>query len=247
MFRTLLRILFNGLIMAAEAGAVIAVAALGYHYPLGFAAATAAIALLLGLTLEYARLRNELPFYFEGALGRGFLVAGSVAFMESLLKAALAGIVALVTFSGTDHQRLFWIAIIFGVAVYAGANLLRWLNIRFKARPLRWGYFRLAAPLGLLFSAGAALLPAPGMIEVARRATFDLPAKPSLEQGSEFLFALKQTFDSVVVQLLGWVFDPQVARALGVLVSVNVLTGFVASLYAMVIADMVRRAEERLV
>src|SRR5690606_35481583 len=116
---------------------------------------------------------------------------------------------------------------------------------RFKARPLRWGYFRHAATLGLLFSAGAALLPAPGMIEVARRATFDLPAKPSLEQGSEFLFALKQTFDSVVVQLLGWVFDPQVARAVGVLVSVNVLTGFVASLYAMVIVDLVRRAEER--
>jgi hypothetical protein len=247
MLQTLLRIALNGFIIAAEAGCVIAVAALGYHYPLWFAALTASLALLLGITLEYARLKNEIPFYFDRARGPGVLIASGVALVEAVLKAGLAGIVALLTFSGTDQQRLFWIAVIFGVTTYVGANALRWLDIRFRARPLRWGYFRLAAPLGLLFSAGVSLLPAPGMMEVARRAAFDLPAKPSLEQGSEFLFALKQTFDQIVVQLLGWIFDPQISKILGILVSVNVLTGFVASLYAMLIADMVRRGEEHLV
>lgn len=245
------RFVWNAIIILAEIAAVAGIAWLGLNAPLVFAGVTAALVFVVGLSLELARLRNEMPFYFdrvlgEGAYNRGPAWARVVAVFETSIKALLGGLVALLTFSGTDHDRLVWVAVVFGAVIYAGANLLRWLHHRFQARPLRWGYFRLAAPLGLLFSAGLAFLPSPGVMEIARRATFDLPPKPSLEQGSEFLFALKQTFDEIVVKLLSWIFSADWAAAVGTVLSVNMLTGFVAGLYAMLVAELVRRAEARL-
>lgn len=243
----MLAILTNGLIMLAEIAATVAVAALGYHYPMYFAAITAALTLALGARLEYARLTHELPFYFEGGGGR-WRMAATLAMTagETVLKAALAGIAALVTFSGTDQGRLFVVAVVFGVAVYVGAALVRRLAISFGARPLRWGYFRLAVPLGLLFSLALAFLPAPSFTDLGRQLIFDLPQRPSLGQASELLFVLKQKFDEMVAAMLAWLLPADWARIVGALVSVNVLTGFVASVYAAVIASAVNAAETRM-
>ncbi len=101
-------------------------------------------------------MRYELPFYFGGLVTRGVILTGLVGFTEAMFKGVLAGIAALFTFSGTDKDRLFWVAVVFGVCIYAGASLLRLLSMRAKGLPLRWGYFRLAPLLGLMFSAGIA-------------------------------------------------------------------------------------------
>ena len=238
------RLFCNLLVMAIEIGAVVAVAWAGLHYPLYFAAGTAAIALIMGVALERARLMNELPFYFGRARTTLTLMGGAIALVEGGLKAMLAGLVALLTFSGTDQARLLWVAVIFGLCVFAGSSLLRRLSISFGAIPSRWGYFRLAAPLGLLFSAAVSLLPAPSMTAVGRSLIFDLPGKPSLAQASETLFILKQKFDDIVVTLLSQFASPGVAKALGVLISVNMLTGFVIGVFAVAITELVRRLEE---
>ena len=243
--RGVMRILLNGLIMLAELAAIASVAWLGLNFPLLFAALTAAVALGLGISLEIARLKNEMPFYFDRAPGRLTLFASAVGSLEAIVKALLAGVVGLLTFLGTDQERLTWVAVIFAVCLFAGCGVVRWLTNRFQARPLRWGYFRLAAPLGLMFSAGLSLLPAPGFTELAKRATFDMPAKPTMQQASEFLFLLKQTFDDIVERMLTWVFDPGVAQAISAVVSINMLSGFVLSLYAVLIAEAVRRLETR--
>lgn len=238
-------ILFNGLIMALELAAICAVAWVGYWAPLVFAAGTAMLALGVGAALEIARLRYEFPFYFERTPGRSIYLIVAVGALESITKAVLAGVVALLTFLGTDQERLQIVAIVFAACLFLGVQLVRFLIGRLKARPLRWGYFRLAAPLGLLFSAGLTFLPAPGIPELAKRAAFDLPAKPSMEQASEFLFLLKQSFDEIVVRMLSWVFDPSLAQAIGAIVSVNMLSGFVLALYAVLIAEGVRTLESR--
>lgn len=238
-------ILWNGLIMALELAAIAAVAWCGYHFPLFFAAGTALIALVMGARLEYARIQNEIPFYFDRVPGRAMVLAWLVAGGESLVKALLAGVVALLTFLGTDADRLALVAAIFAFTLFLGVQLVRWLTHRFKARPLRWGYFRLAAPLGLVFSVGQSFLEAPGFTELARRITFDLPDRPTMQQASEFLFLLKQTFDDVVERMLTWVFDPGVAQILASVVSVNMLSGFVLSIYAVLIAEAGRRMENR--
>lgn len=236
-------ILINGLVMALELVAIAAVAWAGLTYPLYFALGTAAIVLVMGAWLEYARIQNEIPFYFDRAPNRSMLFAWLVAAGESIAKALLAGVVGLMTFLGTDAERLWWVAAIFAITLFIGVQIVRWLAYHLRARPLRWGYFRLAAPLGLIFSVGQSFLPAPGFTELARRVTFDMPERPSTEQASEFLFLLKQTFDDIVERMLTWVFDPGVAQIVASVVSVNMLSGFVLSIYAVLIADAGRRME----
>ena len=234
-----MRIIFNAILMALEVAAIVAVAWAGLHAPLLFAAGTAALALGLGVSLEIARLNNEMPFYFDRQPGKLRLFTALVGSTEAFVKALLAGVVALLTFLGTDTERLTSVAICFGICLFLG------VQNAFQARPLRWGYFRLAAPLGLLFSGGLSMLPSPGITEMAKRAAFDMPERPSLEQASEFLFLLKQSFDDIVERMLGLVFDPGVAQGLAALVSVNMLSGFVLALYAVAIAETIRALESK--
>lgn len=240
----LVRILANAVIMALELGAIVGVAALAYYHPLAFAAVTAVCALLLGFNLERARLANELPFYFGKARALSVLGMG-LALVEAAVKALLAGVVALLAFSGTDKQRLMIVAIVFAVCTFAGTSMLRRLRISLGAVPSRWGYFRLAAPLGLLYSAALAFLPVPSLSALLQRMLLDMPAKPSLGQASEMLFLLKQKFDEMVVALLTALVQRQdVAQVIGAIVSVNVLTGFVIAIYAVMIAEIVKQMEE---
>lgn len=246
------RILVNALIMAAELIAVAAVAWAGYRYPPAFAVATALLALALGLVLEYARLKHELPFYFGGSGPSAGLLVPFVALTGALVRAVLAGVVALLTFSGTDPGRLMWVAVVFGATLYAATSLLRALTLRLEARPARWGYFRIAAPLGIVFSLGLALagsfgaVHTPTITELGRTILFDTPAIPNIEQASELLFQLTLYIDSVVVTLLKTVVGDRWAPALGVLLSVNVLTGFVVAIYAVLISEAVLKTEDTL-
>jgi len=248
-----MRVLVNALIMATELIAVATVAWLGYSFPMQFALGTAILALILGLMLEHARLRHELPFYFgKGAGAAAGVLVPVVAGVNALIRAAVAGIITLLTFSGTDHGRLFWIAIVFGTVLYLATNLLRLLAVRLEAHPSRWGYFRLAAPLGLAFSVGIAGLntfgavATPNLTGIGRTILFDTPTHPTVEQASELLFQLKLYVDNVIVTLLRQVVGADWAPVIGVLLSVNVLAGFVIALYAVVIAEMVVRSENTL-
>jgi hypothetical protein len=235
-----MRIIFNAILMVLEVAGIAGIAWLGYTYPLVFAAVTAVLALGLGVSLEIARLKNEMPFYFDRPPGKLGVFAAVVGSTEALIKALLAGIVALLTFLGTDQERLLTVAVAFAACLFVGVQMVRFLSERFQARPMRWGYFRLAPPLGLMFSAALSFLPSPGITEMAKRAAFELPNKPSLEQASEFLFLLKQSFDDIVERMLGLAFDANIAQVIAAVVSVNMLSGFVLALYAVLIAESVR-------
>ncbi len=241
----ILRFLMNLIIMAAELALIAAVAWLGYHYPLYFAILTVLISLGLGLWLEFARLKHEFPFYFDRPISGHLFFLHFVAFIDTLVKALLAGMMALLTFSGTNQDRLFWIAIIFSVTVFAGSSLLRRLSISLNARPSRWGYFRLAAPLGLLFSLAISFLPRPSFADIGYKVIFDLPKVPTVAQASEVLFVLKQKFDALIESVLAAFMNADLAKILGALVSVNVLSGFVIALYAVMIAEFIRAAETK--
>ena len=241
----LVRVIYNLIVIALELALVAGVAWAGLHYPIPFAAGAAVLACIMGIVLERARLQYELPFYFAVAR-KTFAFVGTIAAVgDGTLKALLAGIAALLTFSGTDQARLLSIAIIFGVCVFAGSSLLRRLSMSLGAIPSRWGYFRLAAPLGLIYSAAVSLLlPQPSLSTVGKSLIFDLPTRPSLSQASETMFVLKQSFDNIVVTLLGQLIPPAAAKVVGVLVSVNMLTGFVIAVFAVAISEIVRRLEE---
>ena len=239
----IVRVFVNLAILCLEVGAVIGVAALGLYAPLIFAAVTFALALALGSRLEFARLKNELNFYFERKIPRGGFFTGAVAVSEALFKAVLAGLVALLTFSGTDQNRLTWVAIVFAGCIFIGSSVLRWLANRFNITPGRWGYFRIAGPLGLMFSLALAFLPVPSFGKIGWDLLFNLPAHPTVAQGSEVLFMLKQKFDELFYTLLQAFLGDNAAAVIGVLTSVNMLTGFIIGIYAMVISEAVRWLE----
>jgi hypothetical protein len=240
----LVRFLANLLIFVIEIAAIAGVAWLGYHQPLACAALAAGLALAMGFILERARLRNEIGFYFGRSANMLSIAGAALALGEALVKAVLAGVVTLLTFSGTDQNRLFWVAIIFAGCLFGGTSLLRRLALSFGVIPARWGYFRLAAPLGLLFSAAVSFLPHPSTVEIGRRLLLETPERPTFQQASELLFLLKQKFDEIVVSVLSVLLPPEAAKLAGILVSVNMLTGFAVGVFAVAIAEMVRRMEQ---
>lgn len=248
----ILRIFTNAVIMAGEVAVVAGIAAFAFAYPFVFAGVTAALSFLLGLKLEVARLRYELPFYFGGLVTRSAVLTGMVGFLEAAFKGIVAGVATLFTFSGTDADRRFWVAVVFALCIYGGAALLRVLSLRADALPMRWGYFRLAPLLGLLFSAGmavlaaAAVLPQATVSDIGWKIIFETPEHPSIEQVSELLFQIKQAFDQFIVTILSQIVDADTARVIAIVISVNVLSGFVSALYAALIATGVRRSEDAL-
>lgn len=248
----ILRILANGIVLALELGAIAGVAWLAWSYPQAFALATGALALLLGLSLEYARLKNEYTFYFGRPLASRSLIAMIYAAGESIVKGLLAGLAALLAFSGTDHDRLWYVALLFAGTIFAGTSLLRVLTLRLGASPARWGYFRLAALLGLVFSGGLTALTAlgivdnPSLTDIVRTTIWDTAMKPPIGEASELLFKLKQYLDGAIVSFLSIWVGQSGAQALGIVLSVNMLTGFVAAIYAVVIAAVVKVVDEAL-
>jgi hypothetical protein len=248
--RVLGRILINALAMALELGIAAGIALLAFRLPLMFAALTGVVALVMGTRLERARLLNELPFYFGVGAKRSNFMVTSIAAAEAAVKAVVAAAVALITVSGTDQTRLYWIAILFGVSVYVGSAILRWIAIRLGAMPSRWGYFRMAAPFGLLFSIAMAtlsearILTPPTYTDLARRLVFDLPKRPNLAEASEMLFLLKQKIDELILSFLNVFLGPQAAHIVAMLLSVNALAGFLIAIYAAMIAELVLKIED---
>lgn len=240
----LISILYNAVIIAIELGLVAGLAWLAYAQPLLFAALTAALAFAFGVYLEYARIRYELGFYFGKAPGAASLFVQLFALGSAVAKGVAAGVVSLLTFSGTDQARLWWVALVFGGILLLGTGFLRRLRLSLGAIPARWGYFRLALPLGVLFSLAVAFLPVPSLASLAGTLA-DTPLRPSLAQASEVLFLLKQKFDEIITGLLSLAVGPDWGRIAGALLSVNVLAGFVIAVYAVMIAGLVERMEER--
>lgn len=247
-----LRVIANAIVLVLELAAIAGVAWIAWTNPFSFALATGAISLVLGLQLEYARLANEFSFYFGRALGARSIIAMAYAFLEAIVKGLLAGLAALLTFSGTNQNRLWYVAILFGATIFAGTSILRWLTRRLGASPARWGYFRLSAVLGLLFSGGLAALSHYGFIEtpsltdIVRTTLWDTASRPPVGEASELLFKLKQYLDSAIVSFIAIWTGSETAQALGIVLSVNMLTGFVAAIYAVLIAAAVKLIDERL-
>ncbi|HUS95714.1 MAG TPA: hypothetical protein VMX97_03125 [Hyphomicrobiaceae bacterium] len=253
-----MRFILNLAILLVEAGLIAMAAAVAFAYPLVFAGLTAGLVLVTGWQLERARLIFEYPFYLEdkGAGGRGAWggrcragALGVLAMGETFIKALLAGVVALLTFSGVNDERLWLTALVFGATTFLGTSVLRWLSISFGVNPARWGYFRLAIPLGVMFSVGMQMLVAVGLIElkslqqIASTIVFELPQQPSLPVVSEFLFNVKQTLDALVVEFLKRLIDERYAQVVAMVISLNLLAGLVVGIYAVLIAEVVRRLE----
>lgn len=239
-----IHILINLFIVAAELLLAGATGWLAATAPIAFAALTTCLAMALGLRLELKRLAFEAPFYFEHSSGLGRLARGLLGGGHALLKGVAAGLVCLMTFSGTEPTRLQVVAALFVVCVLIGSTVLRRLTITFGARPAHWGFFRMAVPLGLLFSAAMSFFPAPTTLDVARRVLIDLPARPNMSQAGEALFALRLWVDDLIVRMASIYTGADWAKVIGIFIGSHVLVGFILAIYAVILSEFVRSLEE---
>lgn len=234
----------NLVIVAIELALAAGAAWLAWQMPIAFSALTALLALFLGFQLELRRLAFETPFYFERSSGLARVVRAVIGGGQAIFKGVVAGLVALMTFSGTGQSRLLIVAALFAVCAVIGSTILRRLTISFGARPTHWGFFRMAAPLGLLFSGTMSFFPPPSSLDVVRQVLLDLPAKPSISQAGEALFSVRLWVDDLIVRILSAYIGPEWAKAVGIVVGSNVLAGFVIAVYAVVLSEVVRTLEE---
>lgn len=240
----IIHVLINLFIVAAELALAAAAGWLAATEPVAFAALTAFLAVVLGVRLELRRLAFEAPFYFEQSSGIGRLFRALIGGGQALFKGVLAGLVALMTFSGTEQSRLQVVAGLFVVCALIGSTLLRRLTISLGARPAHWGFFRMAAPLGLLFSSAMSFFPAPSSLDVARRVLLDLPMRPSIAQAGEALFSLRLWIDDLLVRLISGYAGPEWGKVIGILIGSNMLVGFILAIYAVMLSEVVRTLEE---
>lgn len=240
----LIHFLINILIVGCELALAAAAGWLAWQMPLVFAAATALLAVGLGLGLEVRRLAFEAPFYFERTGGIGRFLRGAIGVGQALFKGLVAGLVALMTFAGTMPSRLMFVSGLFTIVVLVGSAVLRRMTISFGARPANWGFFRMAAPLGLLFSAVMSFFPPPSSADVVRQVLLDLPQRPSIAQAGEALFSLRLWIDDLIVRIVSTYTGPEWAKLIGIVVGSNVLVGFIIAIYAVLLSEVVRILEE---
>ena len=240
----ILRILANAVIMAGEVAAVAALAAFAFYYPFVFAGVTAALSFVLGLRLELARLRYELPFYFGGLAKRGTSSRRSSAPSRRCSRACWPGSPRCSRSPARTPTDCSGSRFCSGCASTPALPSCGF-SIRADALPMRWGYFRLAPPLGLLFSAGRrcsrhGILPPPTSRHRLEDRLRDA-GEPSIAQVSELFFQLKQAFDDFIVTVLG-VFGSEMGARRGRRRQRQRAVGFRRAVYAALIASAVRRA-----
>lgn len=241
-----MRIFLNLVALIVELALIAGAGYLGWKHPDILAMIAAGATLLLGGYLEYARFAHEMPFYFDRQLsGIRSVLARLWTSAETLAKAAVAGFIALLTFSGTDADRLQWTAVIFVAVLFIGTTALLRVSLNWGRGSVRWGYFRLSLPLGILFSAGIYALGEAKLIQtasfggIAYNATFNLATQPSLADASEFLFQLSQATDSLIGTMLGLVVPETYVPIIQIIASTNVLPGFVVAVFAVAIVQIV--------
>jgi hypothetical protein len=244
-----MRIILNVLGLCVELALIAGLAALAYHAPFVLAGGTAGLILIAGSVLEWLRLRHEFPFFFGEGRGFRFVFVTLTAAIEVTIKAVAAGVALLLTFAGSEQERLVVLAVIFGLCLFAGSSVLRRGYYYHGVRPARWGYFRLAVPLGVLFSlcvqfaVALKLVTVPSLQALAGSLVFDLPARPNLAQISDLAFNVRQTLDALIVDVGGRLLGEAYAPVLAVLLSINVLIGFGLAILVVAIIEIVLRIE----
>ncbi|MEL6225785.1 MAG: hypothetical protein AAFR01_02050 [Pseudomonadota bacterium] len=241
-----MQFVLNVVALFVEIALIGGAAFVGAKHPEWFAALAVLVAFSSGVTMDYARLAHEMPFYFGRALsGIRSSLARAWATTEALLKATFAGFIGLLTFSGTDQARLDYTAVLFAVCVLVGTSVLTRISFRWGQGALRWGYFRLALPLGILFSAGVYAMGESGLIQQASAASlagdiiFNLAQSPDIKTASEFLFRLGQATDNLIGTMLGFAVPAEYVPIVQIVASTNVLPGFVIAAFVVAITRLV--------
>ena len=190
--------------------------------------------------LELDRNTHEIGFYTEAGLSksvrRWFVLYAGV---EVVVRSAICSILAVLLFSGTEALRINLLAVVFVACVFLGFYLLRVLQRLSSIDVTRWGYVRLSVLLGIVFSVLSTCVPGIEVGEIAWKTSKNLMMTLNFKEFAELLYGVVQKVDL----FLGWLLQALLGRLIGSLVSlvisVNVLFGFVVFLYALLLFRLI--------
>lgn len=219
-----------------------------------FACVAAFAGMIAAVTMERERFLFEFPFYFAkppGPFAMGYI--GVASSFSVLLKTILAGGLAYLFFSGTgvkeSVQRIEITAYAFAISLSIGAFLLAVLQYQNPA-VRRWGYFRLALPLGVLYSAVMHIWPKSKSFwfwdNIEVQSCLNPSRYKTLGKASDCYFEVSQTIDHIVetvlrgIELPGvkWRLPDWLVEAVAVVGSSNIAMGFVLAPLAVLLIDV---------
>ena len=239
------QVILNILGIVAEIIMIVSISCSLLVYPWWMAVVTTILIIFFCCILECSRQKHEDSFYFVDESRFRLFLLSLTGVTEGSARALAAGIAVLFTFSGNDKERTFVLACIFAFCLFLGTGLLRRGFYKYGMRPLRWSYFRLSFPLGLMFSSCVHIATELDFLAVASLKNLagyfflDLSPRPTIQQMSDLAFKIRHTIDALIADvsgnLLGQIYAPFVA----ILVSINILIGFVLAAYVAIILEVV--------
>jgi hypothetical protein len=225
-------------------GVIVFAAALtaGLYYPIFFATITFVSSMIVLGQIELDRNAHEVHFYTQEDLTpsvKRWLKAYTV--VEVVGRSTIFAILSFLLFSGTDSLRITLVAISFLVCVLLGYYFLRWLQFVSSINVARWGYVRLSILLGVLFSTISGSIPGIGISEIAWSTYKTIMLSPSIDGVAELLFGLTYKVNEIVLRILQSLLGSFLGSIVSVLISTNVLFGFVVFLYSLLLLKLLGR------
>jgi hypothetical protein len=192
--------------------------------------------------IERDRNIHEISFYARGDLPssiKKWLRYYGIA--EVLGRSTVLGILPILLFSGTDNYRIRALALIFTVCVILGYRLLNFIQTRTHIDATRWAYVRLSVALGLLFSVISSNVPGLKLGKLALKTVKVMFTHPSFNEAAELLYGMTYKLNAFVTKILSMIFGDIIAHILGLIISVNIVYGFVAALYSLILFRFISR------
>src|SRR5262249_52799946 len=146
----------------------------------------------------------------------------------------------LFVFLGTEWQRIAFAAVAFGGCAALGAWTLRALAATSSVHPARWGYFRLAVLLGVIFSATLSMVAQNPLKNIAWKLGEAYWKGLILPQLADVIHGVRAQTDRALAFLFEKALGAEIGAIAGLIVSLDTLQGFAIALYAILIVEVGR-------
>lgn len=218
----------------------------GVNFPKILGMITFVASFIVFLQIELERNSHELTFYKAGLISnttKRWLMAYSIA--EVLGRSMIFAVLSILLFSGTNALRITLLAVLFIICVIVGYYCLSTLKRVTTIDVARLGYARLSVLLGILFSIISAGITGIEVSEITWKTLKSLMQSPDIDGVAELLFGVVQK----VNEYLAWLLRALLGRILGsivsLMISINVLFGFVVLVYSLLLMRLIELREEK--
>lgn len=205
-------------------------------YPRLFGLATFSVSMVIFGRLEYERNHHEMSYYTLGEIPspiKKWLLSYSA--LEVVGRSIIFGVLTVFIFSGTNVTRIKILALLFIATILSGYYCLSFLQRRAYIDVARWGYIKLSVLLGVVFSILSAAVPGMPITDIVLNAAKGKLRLHTFDEFAELFYGLLYQLNSFITSILQALFGEWLGLFLSLIISVNVVYGFVVLLYSLLL------------